>query len=201
MPDENDIVYTQYGIDFEPIFRGILNLFGGGSAQGGTIMDWFSTIWTVYTFLAFFLSALFIFGTIRAYLAISNYTAKNTEALEAAHQMWRQLHNGTQSGDARWQAVLTHTNSAQPNDWKLAIIEADIMLADALDAAGYHGASIGEQLKSTTSTQLQTLQDAWDAHRVRNRIAHEGSDYVLTQSAAQSTVVKYERVLRELGMV
>lgn len=201
MPDENDIVYTQYGLDVDAIFRGFFSLFNNSAVQGGAIWEWFGTVWTIYSFLAFLASALFIFGTIKAYLVISDYGAKTDEALEAAHQMWRQLHNGTQAGDVRWQAVREHARSEQPNDWKLAIIEADILLGNALDAAGYRGSSIGEQLKSASATQLTSLQDAWDAHRVRNRVAHEGSDYVLTQSATQATIVKYERVLRELGIV
>ena len=49
--------------------------------------------------------------------------------------------------------------------------------------------------------QMSSLQDAWDAHRIRNRIAHEGSDFVLTHSLSQEAIVKYERALRELGLV
>lgn len=199
MPDDNDIVFTTYGLDVEGLFRSIFSLFGSGVGESGAIAAWLSTVWNVYSVLAFLLAALFIFGTIKAYLMISEYSAKNDERLAAAQQMWQQLHNGTQTGNERWQGVLQHAASPQPNDWKLALIEADIMLGDALDAAGYVGATIGEQLKGATATQLQSLQAAWDAHRLRNRVAHEGSDFVLTQSEANAAVVKFERALRELG--
>ena len=199
MPDENDIVFNQYGLDIEALFQNIFSLFGSGVAETGTITTWLSTLWNIYSVLAFLLAALFIFGTIKAYLMISEYSAKNDEALAAAHQMWQQLHNGAQTENERWQGVLQHAASPQPNDWKLALIEADIMLGDALDATGYVGTTIGEQLKSATATQLKSLQAAWDAHRLRNRVAHEGSDFVLTQSETNAAVVKFERVLRELG--
>ncbi len=75
------------------------------------------------------------------------------------------------------------------------------MLGEGLKERGYAGISIGDQLKGLSPSQFASLQDAWDAHRVRNRIAHEGSDFVLTQNAAREAIVKYERSLRELGVI
>jgi hypothetical protein len=93
-----------------------------------------------------------------------------------------------------------HSTSSQPNDWKLAIIEADIILDDILKQKGYAGNSLGERLKSISPNQLESLQDAWEAHKVRNRIAHEGSDFILTQRMAQETVTRYQRVFNEFGV-
>jgi hypothetical protein len=90
--------------------------------------------------------------------------------------------------------------SSNPNDWKLAIIEADIILDDILKKQGYAGNSLGERLKSIAPSQLESLQDAWEAHKVRNNIAHQGADFILTQRLAQETITKYQRVFTEFGV-
>lgn len=197
MPD-NDITYTQYTPDIEAVFRFLHRIFGGNTSFD-TWLEIASNLWSMYVALAFLLSALFILGIVRAYIIINNYAAATDAELEAAHAMWKQLHNGTKSENQRWQEIQQHINTESPNDWKLAIIEADIMLGEALTDAGYAGVSIGEQLKSASPTQLTTLDDAWTAHRVRNRIAHEGGDFILTKAMANEAIVKYERSLRELS--
>ena len=97
--------------------------------------------------------------------------------------------------------MTTHIQSVNPNDWRLAIIEADIMLEEALDEIGLAGNTIGEKLKGASTQQLRSLDDAWKAHRVRNEIAHAGADFVLTQRIAQETINQYQRVFLELGRV
>ncbi len=106
-----------------------------------------------------------------------------------------------ESGDAalahRWDKVQEHISSANPNDWKQAIIEADIMLDDILTKMGYQGESVGEKLKRVATGDLKHLDDAWEAHKVRNRIAHDGSAYDLNQVDAQQVVNMYKRVFEE----
>jgi|GEM_PF-236086 len=202
-PDDNDIVYSSYGLDLSPVFKAIYNFFGNAGGSDGflyTLLAWLDTAWTIWSVVAFFLSFLFIYGIIYSYLRINEYGAKFTEQLEREHRAWKELHGGATKNN-RWQQVEQHVGSDRPNDWKLAIIEADIMLGDALSKQGYAGKSIGEQLKSISPQQLSALQDAWDAHLVRNKIAHEGADFVLTQAAARATMVKYERVFREIGEI
>lgn len=97
----------------------------------------------------------------------------------------------------RWERVQTHITSENPNDWRQAIMEADIMLEDVLTTLGYQGEGIGEKLKRVEKGDMHTLQDAWDAHLVRNKIAHEGSDFPLTQYEAQHVIAKYKNVFEE----
>lgn len=103
--------------------------------------------------------------------------------------------------DSPWMKIKNNLNSNNPNDWKLAIIEADILLDNTLIEQGYAGTSLGERLKSIAPSQLATLRDAWDAHMVRNKIAHQGADFVVTQKIARDTIGQYEKVLVELGVV
>ena len=86
-------------------------------------------------------------------------------------------------------------------DWSQAIIEADIMLDEILDEQGYVGESVGDKLKQATPARFHTIQDAWDAHLVRNEIAHKGSAFQLTEHVAYRTISHYENVFREFGEI
>ena len=75
------------------------------------------------------------------------------------------------------------------------------MLEETLNNAGYVGQTLGEKLKGANPQSFRTVQDAWDAHKVRNDIAHVGSDFILTKRVAQETITKFERVFREFGVI
>jgi len=101
----------------------------------------------------------------------------------------------------RWVHIQSLAESAQASDWRTAIIEADIMLGDMLTEQGYTGGSIGDQLKLVEHSDFNTLDDAWEAHKVRNQIAHEGSAFDLSDVLARRTLARYESVFREFGML
>jgi hypothetical protein len=98
---------------------------------------------------------------------------------------------------AKWVKIQTHINSPNPSDWRLAILEADIMLFDVLDKMGFQGDSIGEKLKGVKKGDFLTLNHAWEAHKVRNKIAHEGSDFDLSEREAKIVVDLYKKVFEE----
>jgi len=102
---------------------------------------------------------------------------------------------------ARWRDVMLHVNSENPNDWRQAILEADVMLDDAITSRGYVGEGIGEKMKQVQRGDINTIDDAWEAHKLRNRIAHEGSNLELNQREARRAIGLYENVFRELGYV
>lgn len=166
----------------------------------GDVFYWFNTLWNIYSLLAFLVSAGFIFGIIYAMQRTSQLAAEHAAELRAAEKAFANRLTGA-SGNTRWQEVKTHIASGNPNDWRLAIIEADIMLDEVLGELGLAGATIGEKLKSASPNQIRSLDDAWRAHRTRNEIAHAGTDFVLTQRIATDTINQYERVFSELGKV
>ncbi len=198
LPD-NDIVYDWYSIDAD-FFRNIFDFFFGGGFSFDGFVEWLFTIWTLYSILAFIISGLFIFGIVYAYIRINQMSEEEEERLHEQEQMWKELHGGRIENE-RWQNVQLHLQSGNPNDWKLAIIEADVLLERMLDKAGYAGNTVGEKLKSASARSFATLDDAWQAHRVRNQIAHGGADFILTQKVAQETLVLYERVFREFDVI
>ena len=100
----------------------------------------------------------------------------------------------------QWQVVLNHINSESPAEWKLAILEADNMLDSILESEGYRGESIGEKLKALDPGDLTSYNEAWEAHKVRNQIAHEGAATMdFSKKMARDTVLKFEKVFKELG--
>ena len=101
----------------------------------------------------------------------------------------------------RWDHVLELLGSGNPNDWRLAVLEADIMLDELVTRMGYQGEGLGDKLKNIEKADFRTLDDAWEAHKIRNIIAHKGSDYVLTRREAKRVIELFSRVFEEFHYV
>ena len=101
----------------------------------------------------------------------------------------------------RWNRILSHIESDRESDWRLAILEADVMLSEMVTNMGYHGDSLGEKLKSIEASDFTSLQKAWEAHGVRNKIAHEGAAFVLTEREAKRVIGLYEEAFREFRYI
>lgn len=82
--------------------------------------------------------------------------------------------------------------------WRIGIMEADNLLHEVLRDKGYTGDGVGEMLKTAS---FKTVALAWDAHKIRNRIAHEGSTFQLTDHEAKKAFNLYESVFRELKAI
>ena len=200
MPDENDIVFNSYGPNFLSIFRNVYEAIGGSGFSYDSFIQTLLDLWGIYSIVAFLLSALFILGIIYSYIRASQLGEIDERNIATAERLWKELHSG-QVGNNRWKEIQGHIETPNPNDWKLAIIEADIMLDEMLSSAGYAGMSVGEKLKSASPQSFTTIRDAWDAHMVRNKIAHRGADFVLTQKIARETILQYQRVFQEFEVI
>lgn len=97
----------------------------------------------------------------------------------------------------KWKQVEAHINSTNPSDWRLAILEADIMLDNILDKMGYQGDTMAEKFRGVDKSDFLTIDLAQEAHGVRNRIAHSGSDFLLSERDARKTIDMYKRVFEE----
>ncbi len=100
----------------------------------------------------------------------------------------------------RWAKIQGLIRSYNSNDWKQAIIEADIILDEMLKKMGYKGDSIGDRLKTVEPSDFTTLDSAWEAHKYRNRIAH-GSDYNISKDEAEEVIKLYEEVFKEFFFI
>ncbi len=100
-----------------------------------------------------------------------------------------------------WQEVVKRLETPFEADWKLAILEADTLLSDLLIDLGYTGETLAEKLKKVSKDKMVTLDYAWNAHRMRNRVAHEGPALVLTKDEAERTLELYRRVFNEFNYI
>lgn len=98
-----------------------------------------------------------------------------------------------------WERIRQNAYSEEESRWRLSIIEADIYMDKLLDQKGYIGETVSDKLKKISENQLASIQYAWEAHKIRNKIAHEGADFVLTLPETRRIILLYEVVFRELN--
>lgn len=103
--------------------------------------------------------------------------------------------------NSKWQSIINHIDSMNENDWRIAIIEADIMLAELLDKLSLPGDTIGEKLKAVEKSDFRTLDDAWEAHKIRNKISHDGQTFMMNQRDAKIVIGLYENVFKEFDII
>ncbi len=101
----------------------------------------------------------------------------------------------------RWEHVKELMKSKNQSDWRQAIIEADIILDEMLRRMSYDGLTIGDMLKQVEASDFATLDQAWEAHKFRNEIAHTGSEFVLSKDEAERVISLYQAVFDEFYFV
>ncbi len=112
----------------------------------------------------------------------------------------KKIESKVEDFDKRWKNIILLADSSNQNDWRRAIMDADILLEDLLDKLQYQGVDLGEKLRSVDRANMQNLDSAWEAHKVRNMIAHE-RDYALSPVEAKRVIMLYRNVFAEYGML
>ncbi len=168
-----------------------------GTCYGRADLSWIAPllakIWLAIIFVGYLVAILSLFVTVYCTMRIFELRKREEEyygTMILSEEDESETH-------PRWSHIETLAAGDTPSEWKEAIIEADILLEETLTRAGYEGAGVGEKLKSADKLTFATLEDAWEAHKVRNQIAHEGSEFELTATLARRTIARYEAVFRE----
>lgn len=97
----------------------------------------------------------------------------------------------------RWRRIVEQASGEDEQGWRLAILESDILLNELLDTLGYRGETMADKMRAVERGDFRTIDLAWEAHRARNRVAHEGSAHALSQRDTLRIVGLYEQVFRE----
>lgn len=100
----------------------------------------------------------------------------------------------------RWQRILDHINSEHPNDWRVAILDADSILNEMLDRMGYKAETVAGKLKQVEKSDFQTLENAWEAHKIRNVVVHE-TEFALSKREAERIIDLYRSVFEEFHFI
>lgn len=99
----------------------------------------------------------------------------------------------------KWQEIQELIRLGNSSRFKQAVIEADKILMFSLEELGYKGAP-ADKLKKAKWRFRDSYNDVWQAHIIRNKIVHE-VDYDLHSSEAKDSVAKFEKGLKELGVL
>ncbi len=178
------------------------NQFSGYTFSSDTVL--------VYHTILFFI-AMFFF-TITSYTTIRMFEIRKKENKHLAHEIKEYAHHQAErekkirqgdevSQNPRWIKTLNYLFSQHASDWKLAAIEADSMLDSLMTQLGFKGENLGDKLKGATQESFHGLSSAWEVHTIRNRIAHEGASFELSQHEAKRVIAIYERIFREFGYI
>lgn len=161
----------------------------------------FANLLSSLSAIAAFISLLFIMGIIYANFKIGQIkrAAKLKEKIQKATE--KKAEQVKRTENKKWLKVKEHVASSNPSDWRLAILEADILLGELLTKQGYVGDTIAEQLKTVDKGDFHTLDLAWEGHKIRNSIAHEGSDFVLSPNEAKRVISLFEEVFKEFYFI
>ncbi len=182
-------------IDIEEYFKTIFDFIKGISPD---IIVWIKLIIGYVIGLSIPISFVLLIGIIYSVEKLKAIRRKEEEIYDKPKEQDKDVEEkGDRLMAERWNKVINHVESPNENDWRQSIIEADIILGDLLVKLGYKGLSIGEQLKRANKGDFKTLDDAWEAHKVRNEIAHAGTEYKITQVEAREVISKYRRVFEE----
>lgn len=138
---------------------------------------------------------MFIVGVVVIFLKISELRRQKKEFLEKISTS-----KAKPVENERWELIVKKMNSDNSSDWKMAIVEADKIIDDVMKNIGHAGSDLGERLKSVEPSDFQNLQNVWDAHKIRNRIAHE-ANFEITKLDAKEVLDKYKKALQELKYV
>ncbi len=99
---------------------------------------------------------------------------------------------------ARWNEIERMADGGGIN-LKVAVMEADALLDHALKSLAMPGATMGERLKFA-AYKYPKISRVWNAHRLRNQLAHEASFY-LDPSMAKSAIRDFKDALRLMSVL
>ncbi len=209
--DNNDLIQGTF-LDwkyFDPVY-----LFNNGYAFFQSLFSFSfgisEDVLNLYYFILFLLAIFFMF--IIGYCLVRIFEIRKKEHHHVEHEIAEYAHHQAErekkaqegeniSTNPRWVQTLQYLFSSSPGDWKLAIIEADSMLDSLLDQIGFHGESLGEKLRMANQENFKQLTKAWEVHNTRNRIAHQGALYEISQHEAKRIIAIYEGIFSEFGYI
>jgi hypothetical protein len=181
----------------EPVrVQDFIDFLQSNSAPG--VYDKLYHDWTVFVAISIALSL--IFAAILIYSITRVFQIRQAEYKyfnSVAHTVAAQDIPKTR---LRWNRILEQANSENPQNHRLAILEADIMLGELLDELGYRGETLADRMRQVPKANFNSIDLAWEAHRARNRVAHE-ANYAPTSQEVRRLIGLYDRVFREFGFI
>lgn len=181
------IIQLLMGVGLSDAFRNILNTF-----------------LKYYRFMATMVSVLFLTGITYCLIRINQIRKAEASVyniIPSLGPLTTPEAEIKRQRNQKWLRVEQLMESANPSDWRLAIIEADILLDEMISRMPYQGETLADKMKKVEKSDFSTIESAWEAHKARNQIAHAGSDYVLTEHEAKRVINLYREVFQEFFFI
>lgn len=153
------------------------------------------TIGTVSAIVSIIFLSIIIFSLVRMY-EIQVFDKEEIDH-EIKHALAKEKERDRDLNPS-WKYILTLLESPNESDWRVAIIESDTLLEEAFRERGLVGNTMSELLEEAKMNGYSSIQSAWDAHLVRNKIAHEGLNYPITQVEVRRVIKLYQNVFEDL---
>lgn len=185
-------------LNLQHIFYLIYQFLTGG-ADFSYLKEIIITYWGLVTQISLLVSLVLLVAIV--YLTFKLKSVKKEDEKKFGVVLAPGEKEGYEIKNQRWIKVLDHLESESQADWKAAILEADIILDEMMIKMGHHGDNLGERLMGVEKSDFLTLDQAWEAHKVRNMIAHEGSDYALSKRETKRVIDLYRQVFQEFQFI
>jgi len=163
-----------------------------------------NVFYILFSIFAIFFFTIIIYTTIRMFeIRAKEHKHLHYEIVKFAQNqaLKKEKSQETVFKNERWKKVLDYLFSTNENDWKLAILEADLMLFDLLTQLGFKGENLGDKLKGADRDNFHSLSFAWEVHNIRNKIAHEGLSFKVSLHEAKRVIAIYEQIFLEFGYI
>lgn len=105
----------------------------------------------------------------------------------------------TEEYQTRWLKIKNSVNKDNPYSLNHAVVEADKLLDKAMHEMGISGNTMGERLKHA-GNKFSSLNAIWNAHKLRNAIAHE-PDFQLEYRQTLHALNVFSQALKDLGAI
>lgn len=157
--------------------------------------------WSSYVPFAIFVSLVLAMGIVYNAIRLAQVRKQEAEAWQSVAGPISMSPGAPTQVQTRWEQVKAHAFSNHPNDWRQAVMDADIMLDELLNILGYRGETMGDKMKQVERSDFNTIDLAWEAHKVRNQVAHGGSEFQVNEREVRRVISLYEQVFKEFEFI
>jgi len=160
-------------------------------------IDWYSiysAIKNIFIFLNLILVVAFVFILLRAWPLRHKFILKPPRQGKIKKLL-------PAAFGEKWTEIIEKAETAPPQSYAVAIIEADKLIDEILKAKGFAGEHMADRLEHLSiSGDFKTIDKLWEAHRVRNDLVHN-PDFDISKVDAKRILDTYGKFLKELGVL
>jgi hypothetical protein len=155
------------------------------------LQDMLFPVRVVFVFFAMFFLAFVIYFMI-------NSSWLQYKFLEDVTEFFSWQAYGSRQISKQWERIKRKSESGVESDYKLAIIDADDLLAEVLDSRGFEGKDFQETLKKAGKMIAANYNEILSAHETRNSIVYN-PDFKISADQAKKVLDVYYSAINNIG--